>query len=130
MNYLIYLIDYAHNYQIGKIIQEYGYPTKSLIGKKALMDFWLLIQHQDNDVRLQEECLQRCGFASRELAHLTDRVLINKGKKQTYGTQLRRLATGRLTPHPIKAKSSVDRRREVIGLESLSEYIKRANQRT
>ena len=49
--------------------------------------FWLLIQHQDNDVELQKQCLKRCNFELKNNAFLTDRVLINQGKKQIYGTQ-------------------------------------------
>jgi len=86
-NYAIYAIDLGHNGVIHRLIKKFGYPTKKLIGTEALKAFWLLIQHQDTDSWLQEECLKKCDFDKTEKEHLTDRVLINGGKAQRFGTQ-------------------------------------------
>jgi hypothetical protein len=86
-NYAIYAIDLGHNGIIHRFIKKFGYPTKKLIGPEALKAFWLLIQHQDLDSWLQEECLKKCDFDKTEKEHLTDRVLVNMGKTQRFGTQ-------------------------------------------
>ena len=85
--YIVYLIDGVHNWRLHKIVEEYGYPTQKLIGKRGMRDFWLLVQHQDFDVEFQKMCLKHCDFELREQAYLTDRILINTDKKQLYGTQ-------------------------------------------
>jgi hypothetical protein len=60
----------------------------TILDKKLLFNFWLLVQHQDLDLSLQINCLKNCGFENKEFAYLTDRVLVNRGEKQIYGTQL------------------------------------------
>ena len=115
-NYLIYAIDICHNYRLRQIINKFGYPTRKLIGKNGMKAFWLLVQHQDYDISLQEDCLTYCDFDSQEKAFLTDRVLINKGKKQIYGTQFN---------FPIEDIKNVDKRRRQMNLESLKEYLRK-----
>lgn len=87
LNTLVYSIDGVHQYRINKIIQEFGFPTLETVGSECLKSFWLLVQHQDFDIELQRKCLENCNFEAQEKAHLTDRVLLNEGKQQMYGTQ-------------------------------------------
>jgi len=113
-NYMVYLVDLVNNDLIKHIIKENGYPTQKMIGKKGIKAFWLLIQHQDNDVELQKQCLEQCDFELENKAFLIDRVLINQGKKQIYGTQF---------IGEIKDKNNVDKRRAKIGLKPLKNYL-------
>lgn len=114
INYMIYAIDAVHNYRIKDIIKNYGYPTQKMIGAKGMSDFWLLIQHQDYDLKLQEECSKNCDFSPENKAYLVDRILVNNGLKQRYGTQLNQ---------PIEDQKNVDERRKSVGLESLAQYL-------
>ena len=113
-NYMLYLVDLVNNDLIKHIIKKHGYPTQKMIGKKGMQAFWLLAQHQDNDVKLQKQCLERCDFEPKNKAFLTDRVLINQDKKQIYGTQF---------IGDIRDKKNVDKRRAKMGLESLKNYL-------
>mgnify|MGYP001560728744 CR=1 FL=1 len=54
-----------------------------------------------------------------DVAYLEDRILVNEGKPQLYGTQFLEGA-----PRPIKDPDHVDERRKSVGLESLAEGIK------
>lgn len=124
INYLVYFIDSTHNIRIHRIIQKYGYPTTKLIGKKGMSYFWILIQHQDYDTDLQEVCLANCGFASKDVVYLTDRVLINQGQKQRYGTQFKRdPKTKQIISQPIANVKEVDKRRKEVGLGPLKESL-------
>ncbi len=51
-------------------------------------------------------------------AYLVDRVAVNEGRKQTYGTQFAALDT----PRPIEDEANVDERRKSVGLDSLESY--------
>ena len=127
-NFLVYTTDGTHNQYIRNIIATYGYPTQNLIGKRAMKKFWLLVQHQDFDIDLQESCLKECNFEAYEHAHLTDRVLVNKGRKQIYGTQFMRSSNGtRLIPAPIESPSGAEKRRKNVGLKSLKIYAQEMN---
>jgi len=115
---LVRTVDTAHNHQIKEITREHGYPTKKLIGKNGMRSFWLLIQHQDFDIKLQKECLRECNFGAQEYAHLCDRIQVNTGKLQVYGTQLNK---------PIGEISEANIERQKLGLKSLESNLKEIN---
>lgn len=56
------------------------------------------------------------------LAYLDDRVRVNAGRPQLYGTQFISDETGVLRPQPIQNPDSLDQRRAAIGLEPFAEY--------
>jgi len=124
-NYMVYLVDLVNNDLIKHIIKKHSYPTQKMIGKKGMQAFWLLAQHQDNDIKLQEQCLKYCDFEDKNKAFLTDRVLVSKGKKQLYGTQFYRNKKGKIAPRSIKNPSQLNKRREKTGLEPFEEYLKK-----
>ncbi|MEW5805561.1 MAG: DUF6624 domain-containing protein [Patescibacteria group bacterium] len=124
-NHLVYLIDFTNGQRIKDLIQRFGYPTQETVGKQSMKNFWLLIQHQDFNLDLQQDCLDNCDFEPRNKAYLTDRVLINLGKKQLYGTQFHKNEKGELVPQPIENEINVDKRRREMGLESLAEYAEK-----
>lgn len=115
----VLLVDFINKLKIKRIISKYGYPNKELLGDDGLQKFWLLIQHMDRDRELQEQCLEKCGFAPIEYAHLYDRVQVNKGLEQKYGTQLNK---------PIKNLYETNRARVSIGWMTVQDYIKEFNE--
>lgn len=86
-NYLIYMVDFVHGQRIKELIKKHGFPNKKSFGKDGMASFWLLIQHQDYDVELQKQCFKNCDFERNEKEYLRDRILINEGRQQMYGTQ-------------------------------------------
>ena len=118
VNFVIYAVDGVHNQRLHRIIDENGFPTEAMVGAEALHALWLLVQHQDYDVRLQELCLKKCGFALPDKAHLTDRVLVSRGKAQRFGTQWYR-KNGKFVLRPIENEKKVDALRKEYGLAKL-----------
>ncbi len=130
LNYLVYILDHIHNTHIHRIIEQYGYPTSKLLGKKGLFQFFVLVQHQDSDSELQKQCLEYCNFSPKDRAYLTDRVLINEGKKQRYGTQFQRdTKTQKIVSKPIENLKQVERLRSTIGLMPLKKELQLMNRR-
>ncbi|MFK7959783.1 MAG: DUF6624 domain-containing protein [Phycisphaerales bacterium] len=113
------------------IFAEHGFPSIDMVGTEASSAFWLLVQHADADVPFQEavlaamEPLVSIGQADgSEFAYLTDRVRVNTGRAQLYGTQMRYDAeTGRPSPKPLARPAEVDKLRAAAGLEPLYEYV-------
>jgi len=112
-----------------KIINKFGWPTIGLVGKKASHLAWLLVQHADCDLKFQKHCLglvkeaAKRGEASFEdWAYLTDRVLVNSGKPQLFGTQFHLDKKGRLVPRPVKDRATLNQRRKSVGLGSFEKY--------
>ena len=116
-----------------QIVEEFGWPTMEIAATDGARAAWMLVQHADHDVAFQRSCLtlmellRDTGQVRREdLAYLTDRVLVNEGKEQTYGTQFH-VAGGVRQPRPIRDAEKVDERRKVMGLSTLDEYAEFMN---
>ncbi|MEZ6139481.1 MAG: DUF6624 domain-containing protein [Zavarzinella sp.] len=121
-------IDAVHTERMKEILKKHGWPGKALVGIDGAHAAWLLVQHADSDSKFQEQCLKLMQKAPKgevdpkDIAYLTDRVLVAAGKPQRYGTQLR----ADFQPMPIEDESQVDQRRTAIGLPPLAEYLKTA----
>lgn len=89
----------------------------------------MIAQHSDHDPAFQQRALTpmraaaRAGQADRiELAYLTDRVAVNHGRLQVYGTQVTCIGD-ELGPRPLIDPDNVDERRASVGLGPLQEYL-------
>ena len=112
-----------------KIINQYGWPGISLVGEDGARVAWLIAQHADKEVEFQRSCLEELkkaverGEAKKEfVAFLTDRVLVNSGLKQIFGTQFHKDETGEYVPRPIEDMEGLEARRSEYGLDSFKEY--------
>jgi hypothetical protein len=112
------------------VVDKFGWPGNSLVGKDGAQAAWLLVQHADQDHAFQKRCLQLMQEADKkgevdktDLAYLTDRVLVGEHKKQMYGTQLED-KNGAMVPSPIEDEVNVDKRRAAVGLGPLADYLK------
>ncbi len=121
-----------HNYEKMKnLIDQYGWPKYSTVGKLAADAPLLIINHyEDDDVRkeyllqIKNSCFDGEGSCI-EYAKIQDRVLVNDNKLQLYGMQFRYNSKKNLEPFPIKDPEYVDLRRKEIGLEPIRLYLKR-----
>jgi hypothetical protein len=116
-----------------EVVREHGWPGKSLVGEAGAHDAWLLVQHADAHRDFQDECLRKMKalpkgeVVPRDVAYLTDRVLIGRGKKQIYGTQAR-IEHGKAVPFPIEDEANVDERRKAADMQPMAEYLKQVEQ--
>lgn len=122
------------------IIAVIGWPTISKVGKEASEAAWLLVQHADLDPVFQQQCLDlmralpETEVARIDFAKLEDRVRVNTGRKQLYGTQFAEAVddSGMATsyePRPIEDIEHLDERRAALGLEPFTEYKKHLTQK-
>ncbi len=122
-------LDKKHAQRMHEILDHYGWPGIDRVGNKGSNAAWLLIQHADHDILLQQRALQlmekevkNANASEIDFAYLVDRILINSGKPQKYGTQLQEL-NGHLVPKPIEDETTVDQLRKEVGMQPLKEYI-------
>jgi hypothetical protein len=113
------------------LVDEVGWPGRSLVEEDGAHAAWLLVQHADADPSFQRRCLDLMteavdrGEAARcDLAYLTDRVLLAEGQPQEYGTQMSGTEDG-WTPRNLRDPGDVDARRGAMSLGPLSENIER-----
>jgi len=75
-----------------KVIDKIGWPSEEHIGIMGEQSAWLIAQHSP-DIILQQKCLELIkklpltNERKEYIEYLTDRILINKGEHQIYGTQ-------------------------------------------
>jgi hypothetical protein len=124
-------IDSTNLIEIEKIIKEFGYPKKELVGEPANQTVFYVIQHSDKIgqyLPIIRKAVENGDISMRKLAMMEDRYLMHNGKEQIYGTQIRgQKDKGGNWVHfvwPIKKPDSVNIIREKIGLESIEEYAK------
>jgi hypothetical protein len=118
----------THKVRLEKILNDFGYPGYSLVGKVGENDFWLMVQHCDFDVDFQLKVLRKLEIEVKNknggnFAFLTDRVKINTGDKQIFGTQLKYNSIGQAYPVNLSDSVNVDKRRAEVGLEPIKIYL-------
>jgi hypothetical protein len=121
--------DESRTDRLREIIDEHGWPTFDLVGRDGATAAWLIAQHADFDVEFQAKALGLMRAALEagqadptEVAYLEDRVAVNRGQAQRYGTQVR-CRDGRPEPAtPLVDAADVDELRAEVGLQPLAEY--------
>lgn len=112
------------------IYKQYGYPTPKMVGQESAYHFFTLIQHSDSDVNFQSQMLplikkqvKKKQASGKEYAFLYDRIHLNKGGEQLYGTQMDYDSNGNAFPKKLKDSANVNKRRRQLGMEPLEEYL-------
>ncbi len=117
--------------RLKKIVEKYGWPTISLVGRQASRNAWLIVQHADHRVKFQKKCLAMMreiyqrnpqNISRENIAFLTDRILVNTKRKQLFGTQFYVNKKGVFTYRPIKNFKDLDKRRKEYGIPPFREY--------
>jgi Family of unknown function (DUF6624) len=121
-------IDEDNTRWLGELLSARGWPGRTLVGEDGAAAAWLLAQHADGDPVRQRAFLDALRGAvgqgeasSAHLAYLEDRVRVNAGQRQLYGTQFT-VTDGHFGPHPIDDPQRLDERRAEAGLEPFADY--------
>lgn len=98
-------------------------------GEEAARAAFLVVQHAPVDVRerflpLLEAAVAAGEAVAADLALLTDRIAMFRGRPQRYGPQVTGM-NGVRAFHPIEDVAAVDARRAEVGLEPLAGYVER-----
>ena len=111
-----------------ELLDKYGWPSASEVTEYAAAGASLIINHTSYELRskyfpMLEESFEKGEAQPLRYAKMRDRLLVEEGKKQLYGTQWKFEKSERV-PQPIEAPEHVDKRRAEIGLGPLSTYLK------
>jgi len=111
-----------------ELLELYGWPTASAVTEYAAAGAALIINHSSYELRskyfpMLKEAFERGEAQPLRFAKMQDRLLVEEGKEQLYGTQIRFEHLDKV-PFPIKDPEQVDKRRAAIGLGPLQPYLK------
>ncbi|MEO8612277.1 MAG: DUF6624 domain-containing protein [Chloroflexota bacterium] len=122
-------VHHQNNARLWEIVREYGWPGRALVGEEGCEAAWKIAQHAVLDPALQAFCVSLLEKAVAEgdapgqhWAMLTDRVLMEKGEPQIYGSIFVGGADGGLVPWTIADPDQVEARRQAVGLPPLAEH--------
>jgi 5'-nucleotidase (lipoprotein e(P4) family) len=121
--------DTANTAELERLLATQRWFTVGEFGAQADKDAWLLVQHADRNVAFQERVLgllaelAPAGETNRSnFAYLWDRVAVNTGKKQRYGTQGKCVGIGEWAPHDVESPAELETLRASVGLQTMAEY--------
>lgn len=129
-------IDKKNNTELKQIIKKLDrFPGYDIVGEQGAKDYWLLVQHQDHDTAFQKQVLSLMNAAvdnknapAEYYAYLVDRVRLNCGQKQLYGTQCWDNADKtHIIPRPLEDSLNVNIRRAQMGMETIELYLQMVN---
>lgn len=117
--------DHKNQELVISIIEKCGMPTLNDVTQKQLSTIWLVLQHTTNKHRkkyfpLIEKAVKNGELSKQQYALMKDRILMDEGKPQIYGSQLK---NGKL--YKIENPETVNERRKKMGMETIEDYLKR-----
>lgn len=118
---------------VEKMFRKYGFLGFDKVGEDGSHDFWLIVQHCGKYAEFQKEVLKsmdkevkKRNASPNNYAYLYDRVKVNAGEKQLFGTQVtyETETTGRAVPKiGLVDSANIDRLRKEYNLEPLKNYL-------
>ena len=121
----------THEKRMQKIFNNNGFAGYDLVGEEGSRSFFLMVQHSDHNPEFQSRVLEKMKLEvdknnanSSSYGLLVDRVNLNTGKAQIYGTQVTyNMNTGQAYPRKLADSINVNERRKSIGLEPIEVYL-------
>ena len=129
-------IDSLNMIRVATILDSIGFPSKSLVGNKAYIATFLVVQHstlkyQEKYLPIFQKAAEQNELAWSNVAMMIDRVKVNKNEKQIYGTQVHCIkdpisgyCTDKAEFDPIEDEINVNIRRNKVGLNTIEDYAK------
>lgn len=117
--------------RLKEIMNDYGFPTKKTVGKDAMRGVFIMIQHSDADKEWQksqltniENAVKKGDLDGQSYAYLYDRIKINSGEKQLYGTQFSSVDPVKKTATLVETEDpeNLDKRRMEFGMMPFEMY--------
>jgi hypothetical protein len=116
----------ANAARLRAIIDEYGWPGRTLAGERGADAAWRVAQHAVGEPAFMRRCRGLLAAAADvprwHFAYIDDRVRTFEGRPQRYGTQLRD-GPGGPEPYPLEDASRVEEWRREAGLPPLAEVL-------
>lgn len=116
--------------KVRTILDNYGWPTKEMVGEQGNWTICNVIQHADNEVRIKylpmmREAVKEKKLEPRFLVRAEDRIATERGDLQIYGGQMKYYPeTKSFNLWPVFDPVNIDKRRAEIGLEPIAEFLK------
>lgn len=116
--------------KIRAILDNYGWPSKEIIGERGNRTICNVIQHAENDIRIKYLPMMKKAVLDKQLnpqllVRAEDRIATEEGGLQIYGGQMKYYPeTKSFNVWPVFDPVNIDQRRAAIGLGPIAEHLK------
>jgi hypothetical protein len=124
-------VDHRNLETVISLIEKCGMPTLEEVDNSHMLAIWLVFQHASSTYRkkyfpLLEDAAERGDLDHTQIAMMKDRMLMEEGKPQVYGTQvIKDTTSGAWILYKLEEPELVNKRRAEIGFGPLEEYLRR-----
>ena len=113
--------------QFKDIVRLKGFPCRNKVSARVYEAGVVLSLHlPPEDLKFFFKIIDDLSaeeFLPKDKAYFIDRLRLHAGKRQLYGTQVARDEDGKIKVLPIEREEDVDKRRAMVGLPPLKEYL-------
>jgi len=116
--------------KVTRILDDRGWIGRDLVGEQASEAVFIVIYRADLQTQLKyvsllTDAVDHKVARPEHLAFLEDQIAVSSGKEQVYGSVIAYdHETGKNYIPPVKDPDHVDERREAIGLDTMSDYVR------
>jgi hypothetical protein len=126
-------VDEANFRRLDEIVAEVGWPGKTLVGEEASNVARMLVQHSNLERQKRYLPILKAAASAGEatpwgVAMLEDRIRVNSGETQLYGSQFEFGPDGQCSISPLEDPTKVDERRRAVGLAPMQDYLREIEQ--
>jgi len=120
--------DSARTVALEGLLDRHGWPTTANVGAAAVEAFFVLARHspsmafQDRSASHLSELAEAGAISRPDYAMFLDRYLVDRGKRQRYGTQFT-VSKDTLRAEPLEDLSALADLRSAVELPSMARYI-------
>ncbi len=116
--------DHRNQELVISIIEKCGMPTLNEVTQKHMTAIWLGLQHTNKKYRkkyfpLVEKAVENGDLSKQQYALMKDRILMDEGKPQIYGSQIK---NGKL--YKLENPETVNERRKEMGMGTIEDYLR------
>lgn len=119
--------DHRNQELVISIIEKCGMPTLNEVTQKHMTAIWVVLQHTTKKYRKKyfpqiEAAVKNGDLSKEQYALMKDRILMDDGKPQLYGSQLN---NGKL--YELENPETVNERRKEMGMGTIEDYLSNFN---
>ena len=119
-------IDKENTQRLEEIVRKVGVPDAQMVGADGVQAFYLVLQHSPSlelkkkSAKGMKKAYEAKVLSALDYANFTDRLLVNLGKPQIYGSNFD-FKDGKLVMSMVKDPKKLDARRRKLGLPPITE---------
>jgi hypothetical protein len=128
---VLHFLDSVNDVKVEKILDTYGWLGADVVGQHGNNTLWVVIQHANLAMQkkyqpMMEDAWKKGNLRPSQYALTIDRILMNEGKKQIYGSQLKSEPSNldKYYVYPMVDPDNVDKRRAEMQLDPMEDYVK------